>query len=142
MDRNPPHVTYRLNESANEPQYGLNADHAYWLSDIKLGNRGSTLGTIDVFSHGLGLADPPVLERLSGSGAMPSGTTFTFQSRTWGAPATQAAGNRLDVRAENIRSVTIDPARAKVGCDADVRVTTDGPLTVRLAGCGTSRRFG
>ena len=141
VDRNPAHVTYRLNESANQPQYGLNADHAYWLSDIRLGNRGSTLGLVDVYSHGLGFSDAPVLERQQGTAAMPSGLGYQFQSRGWGAPATQVAANRLDIRAENVRSLTIDPSRAKVGCDADLRVTTDGPLTVKLTGC-TARRFG
>jgi pimeloyl-ACP methyl ester carboxylesterase len=142
VDRNPAHVTYRLNESANQPQLGLNADHAYWLSDIRLRDRESTLGTIDVISHGFGLSDPPVLERETGTGAMPSGLTYTFQARQWGIPASQTPANRLDIEAENVRSVTIDPSRAMVDCDADMRVTTDGRLTVRLAGCGAWRHFG
>ena len=141
VNRNPPHVTYRLNALGNQPELGLNADHAYWLSDIRLRDRGSTLGTIDVFSHGFGLSDPPVLERETGTGAMPSGLTYTFQARQWGIPATQTPANRLDIEAENVRSVTIDPWRAQVDCDADMRVTTDGRLTVELAGCGAARRF-
>jgi dienelactone hydrolase len=141
VDRNPPHVTYRLNESANQPELGLNADHAYWLSDIRLRDRGSTLGRIDVFSHGFGLSDPPVLERETGTGAVPSGLTYTFQARQWDTPATQTPANRLDIEAENVRSVTINPWRAKVDCDADISVTTDGRLAVKLAGCGAPRRF-
>jgi Prolyl oligopeptidase family len=142
VERNPPRVTYRLNASADQPQLGLGADHAYWLSDIRLRDRGLTLGTIDVFSHGFGLSDPPVLERQTGTGAMPSGHTYTFQAREWGSPAAQTPANRLDIEAVNVRSVTIDPSRAKVDCDADMRVTTDGRLTVRLAGCDATRRFG
>jgi hypothetical protein len=38
--------------------------------------------------------------------------------------------------------VTIDPRRARVGCDTQIAVTTDGPLTVALAGCGRARTFG
>jgi hypothetical protein len=142
VDRNPPRVTYRLNESANQPELGLNADHAYWLSDIRLRDRWSALGTIDVFSHGFGLSDPPALERQTGTGSMPSGHSYTFQAREWGIPATQPPANRLDIDAENVRSVTIDPGRARVDCDADMSVTTDGRLTVRLAGCGGARHFG
>jgi dienelactone hydrolase len=142
VDRNPPHVTYRLNESANQPQLGLDADHAYWLSDIRLRDRESNLGTIDVFSHGFGLSDPPVLERQTGTGSMSSGHTYVFQAREWDIPATQAPANRLDIEAENVRSVTIDPVRAKVDCDAEMSVATDGRLTVRLAGCGAAHRFG
>ena len=41
----------------------------------------------------------------------------------------------LDVELTNIAAVTIDPNRARVGCDADVHVTSDGPATVGLAGC-------
>jgi hypothetical protein len=142
VDRNPPRVTYRLSESANQSQLGLNADHAYWLSDIRLRDRGSSLGTIDVFSHGFGLSDPPLLERQTGTGTMPSGLTYTFQAHQWGVAATQTPANRLDIEAENIGSVTINPWRAKVDCDAEVRVTTDGLLAVKLAGCGAARRFG
>jgi hypothetical protein len=62
------------------------------------------------------------------------------------APARRAAFQPLrgnaDIEAENIGSVTINPWRAKVDCDAEVRVTTDGPLAVKLAGCGAARRFG
>jgi hypothetical protein len=141
VDRNPPHVTYRLNESANQPQLGLGADHAYWLSDIRLRDRQATLGTIDVFSYGFGLSDPPVLERQTGTGAMPSGHTYTFQARQWGILATQTPANRLDIEARNVRSVTINPRRAKVDCEADMRVTRDGRLAVKLAGCGAARRF-
>jgi hypothetical protein len=142
VDRNPPHVSYRLNASADQPQLGLGADHAYWLSDIRLRDRESNLGTIDVFSHGFGVSDPPVLERETGTGAMLSGLTYTFHARQWGIPATQTPANRLDIRAENVRSVTINPGRAKVDCDADMSVTTDGRLAVKLAGCGAAHHFG
>jgi Prolyl oligopeptidase family len=142
VNRNPSRVTYRLNASADQPHLGLNADHAYWVSDIRLRDGESTLGTIDVFSHGFGLSDPPVLDRETGTGAMPSGHTYTFQARQWGTPATQTPANRLDIEAENVRSVTIDPPRAKVDCDADMHVNTDGPLAVKLAGCGAWRHFG
>jgi hypothetical protein len=94
-----------------------------------------------VFSYGFGLSDPPVLERQTGTGAMPSGHTYTFQARQWGILATQTPANRLDIEARNVRSVTINPRRAKVDCEADMRVTTDGRLAVKLAGCGAARRF-
>jgi pimeloyl-ACP methyl ester carboxylesterase len=142
VDRNPPHVTYRLNASADQPQLGLGTDHAYWLSDIRLRDRESSLGTIDVFSHGFGVSDPPVLPRETGTGAMLSGLTYTFHARQWGIPATPTPANRLDIRAENVRSVTINPWRAKVDCDAETSVTTDGRLAVKLAGCGAARHFG
>ena len=46
-----------------------------------------------------------------------------------------------DIKSQNIRTVTIDVARARVGCDASLNVTSDGPLTVTLAGCRRSQTF-
>jgi hypothetical protein len=42
--------------------------------------------------------------------------------------------------ATNLSAVTIDPKRAGVGCDAKINVTSDGPITVTLGGCGVSAR--
>ena len=38
------------------------------------------------------------------------------------------------LKATNIAEVTIDPKRAKVDCDAVVRLDSDGPIAVSLAG--------
>jgi hypothetical protein len=43
---------------------------------------------------------------------------------------------------ENLRSLTVAVGRAKLSCDAELDVTTDGPLTVKLAGCHRKLRFG
>jgi hypothetical protein len=50
--------------------------------------------------------------------------------------------NRLDIVAENISALTIDPSRAHVSCGAALNVTTDGPVSVTLAGCGRTESFG
>jgi hypothetical protein len=55
------------------------------------------------------------------------------------APAASVA-DVLHIKATNASAVMIDPARARVTCDAQLVVTTDGPLTVTLTGCG-SRTF-
>jgi hypothetical protein len=49
----------------------------------------------------------------------------------------------LDINAGNIGTVTIDAARARVDCSAQLHVTTDGPLKVKLADCpgGGARTF-
>jgi hypothetical protein len=39
------------------------------------------------------------------------------------------------VTARNVSAMTIDAARAKVDCSAQLHVTTDGPLKVKLADC-------
>jgi hypothetical protein len=49
----------------------------------------------------------------------------------------------LTITATNIRSVTIDPQRARVSCHATLDVKSDGPLSVTLLGCpGPPQSFG
>jgi hypothetical protein len=36
----------------------------------------------------------------------------------------------------------VHPKRARLGCDARLRVKTDGPVDVRLAGCHRTASFG
>ena len=138
--RDPPHITYVLNDVMNEADVGLNADHVYWLSDLTL--RDDTLsppiGTIDVFSHGFGVADAPPTATQFESGLM-QGTAgpvpYTLQSRDWGTASPIPVRNQLDIRATNVSHVTIHPQRARVDCNATLNVTSDGPLVVALAGC-------
>ena len=50
-------------------------------------------------------------------------------------PDEAAAADRLEVTATNLARVVIDPTRARVTCDAEVVVDSDGPIEVVLAGC-------
>ena len=138
--RDPAHVTFVLNGMANEPAVGLNADHAYWVSGLRLRNPAATppIGTIDVFSHAFGVGDAPATVTHFESGSY-TGTTgvkaFDLQWKDWGATPAIPVANRLDIVATNISAVTIYPARARVDCNAVVNVQSDGPITVTLAGC-------
>jgi hypothetical protein len=68
--------------------------------------------------------------------------TYASLTQTWG-PATPApASDTLDVNATNVAAATIDPSRAHVDCNARLNVTSDGPITVTLAGCGRSVQAG
>src|SRR5205814_1043118 len=121
------------------------ADHAYWLSGLTNRDSSQPLGTIDVFSHGFGNGDPTPSATQHGTGTLTGGTVpaiaFTSQFKTWGpVPATSQA-DQLDITATNVSSVTIDVNRAHVDCNVGLRVTTDGPLTVDLAGCGRTASF-
>ena len=55
VDRNPPHVTYVVNPTMDFPNDGTVADHAYWLSGLKLrdGSGAAPLGQVDARSEGL-----------------------------------------------------------------------------------------
>jgi len=148
VDRNPPHVTYVVNPKMDFPEMGGPANHAYWLAGLALRDSSGDAprGTIDVRSEGFGQGDPTPLPTQDGAGALTGGTlpaiAFTSQSKQWGPVPPAPVRNRLDITAQNIRSVTIDPSRARVSCGATLNVQTDGPLTVTLAGCGRTQSFG
>jgi len=127
----------------NQPEFGLNSDHAYWVSGLTLRNPTAfpPIGKIDVMSLGFGVADPTPNPTQTGSGVY-VGTTgpvsYTYQTRDWGVTPQLAVSNSLKIVALNIRTMTINPERAKIDCGAAFRVITDGPLDITLDGCGAS----
>ena len=54
---------------------------------------------------------------------------------TWGEAPNAPNADALDIKAENIASVTIDPKRAKIDCKARINVHSDGPIQVHVTGC-------
>lgn len=148
VDRDPAHVTYVVNPKMDFPEMGAPADHVYWLSGLTLRNSSGDAprGTIDVRSEGFGVGDPTALPTQRGAGALTGGTlpaiAYTSQSRQWGPVPPALTRNRLDVDAENISALTIDPSRAHVSCGAALNVKTNGPVSVTLAGCGRTQTFG
>ena len=145
VDRDPPHVSFTRNPAMDFPGVGMVGDHAYWLDAIQVRDAGVGRGTVDVFSHGFGVGDAPINDTERGGGVLSGGTipgiAFTSQSRSWGQAEAISPANRLDIIATNIAAFTVNPSRARVDCNADLNVTTDGPLTVTLAGCGRSENF-
>jgi hypothetical protein len=145
VDRNPARVTYVRNPSMDFADAGTTADHAYWLSGIELANRGANFGTIDVVSEGFGVGDPAATDTLGDAGQLSGGNLGTLayqrQRKEWGDTPRAATRNRLLIDGTNVSSVTIDPVRARVNCNAELAVTSDSPLVVNLQGCGR-RTFG
>ncbi|MGN6868008.1 MAG: glucodextranase DOMON-like domain-containing protein [Solirubrobacteraceae bacterium] len=142
---NPAHVTYVADTARDHPEYGILGDHAYWVSGVTVRQSG-TDGQIDVFSHGFGTSDPVASGSQPGTGTLTGGNmgplTYASLTQTW-APATPApASDTLDVNATNVGTATIDPSRAHVDCNAKLNVTTDGPITVTLAGCNRTVQAG
>lgn len=140
------HVTYVRNPAWDDPQSGLVGNKAYWLSGIENRSSDATqLGTIDVVSRGFGLADAPVAPVLVTSGVEPGTTVplnpYASERRIRPAPLPALALDRLDITARNIATITIDRKRARVSCNAQLVVDTDGPLTVKMQGCGADRVF-
>ena len=141
VNRNPPHVTFVRAPKLDYPQYGFVADHAYWLSDIRLRepDANQSQGTIDVRSRGFGVGDPEPSGTQLGAGTLTGGTfpalAYQSQSQTWGQIPPGDKQDVLDVTAKNVGTVTVNARRAKVTCRAHVNLESDGPTDVRLTGC-------
>jgi predicted esterase len=137
----PPHVTFVVDPGEDSASAHVVADHAYWLSGLRVRDRDAApTGTIDARSRGFGVGDPPVKSLATRAGTLTGGShgplPYGSRRQDWGrAPRTRKA-NRLDVRASNVATATVDVRRAHVTCNVDVRITSDGPLRIRLARCG------
>jgi hypothetical protein len=92
-----------------------------------------------VRSEGFGLADPTPSATQPGAGALTGGQIpaipFTSQAKTWGEAPSAPVADALDLTAHNVSKVTVDATRARVDCAAQLHVTSDGPLKVKLADC-------
>jgi dienelactone hydrolase len=147
VDRNPPHVTYVVNPKMDFGAADGPVDHAYWLSGLRLRNAAGAgpLGTVDVRSEGFGVGDPVPSATETGGGTETGGNVpaigYQSLSKTWGPAPSTPVRDRLDIDVKNLKTVTVNVKRARVSCDAFLHVTTDGPVTVRLAGCGQTATF-
>jgi hypothetical protein len=63
---------------------------------------------------------------------------YVSQSKTWGPVSSTPASDSLSITGTNVATMTIDVIRAHVDCNVHLAVTSDGPLTVTLAGCPSS----
>jgi putative esterase/glucodextranase-like protein len=148
VNRNPAHVTYVVNPTMDFPSAGTVANHAYWLSGLALRDRSGNapLGRVDARSEGFGLIDPAKNPTQTGSGTLEGGNLGTMpyneRLKTWDPGSTTTAHQVLHLNAQNLAQVVVHPARARLSCNAHLDVTTDGPLTLTLAGCGRTLTFG
>jgi pimeloyl-ACP methyl ester carboxylesterase len=135
----PAHVTYVMNEEMSQDEVGMTADHVYWISALEVRNASGALpiGRVDAISRGFGTADPPQVATQSGFGLWPGALyPFNYQRENPAPLLSAPIQNRVDLTVSNISELTIDPVRARIGCDAVIAISTDGPVTVTLAGCG------
>ncbi len=142
VDRNPPHVTYVSSPRDDFKPGGAVGDHAYWVSEVRLRDATAERATVDARSLGFGVGDPPQKPLDTSSGTLEGGShgplPYARRAELRGPAPTTAKVNRLDVKATNVASATVDVRRARLGCGADVRIESDGPTVIRLAGCGVS----
>jgi hypothetical protein len=146
--RRPAHVSYVVNPTMDFAKRGTVANHAYWLSGLRLRDPSGAapLGEVDAISHAFGTTDPLPWPTKTAGGSLPAGNlgvmAYTERSRSWGLAGHEPPRDALTLTAENLGSVRVDVARAKLSCNPTLDVTTDGPLTVRLSGCHRKLNFG
>ena len=147
IEPEPFHVTMASVPSTDRPDLGLVSDRAYWVSGIVVrdsvtprppavpgGPPDLPTGHVDVVSLGFGKSDAPSsVTRRPGTTA--DEVPYVEQERTWDEAVAAPRENRLIINAENVSSLTIDAAAARVDCNAKLDVTSDGPVNVHLLGC-------
>jgi pimeloyl-ACP methyl ester carboxylesterase len=133
VETNPAHVSYFV-APAQDTVALTKANHAYWVSDVKLANPANP-GYVDVRSHGFGRADAPVLPIAYSTGTLPGGShgTLSFARRTiaWGAAPVEAVENKIDVLANGVTEITIDAARAGLTCNPTINFLST-PVVVHI----------
>jgi len=138
---NPSHVTLATSDALNEPMFGFEGDHAYWISSVKVRDVATFYGTIDVKSWGFGLNDLlPNTTVKTFSTDYAAGQNITYHNynkwiKTLNPPTATTINNQIDIKATNISNVVIDPIRARIDCNAVVNVQSDGPINVVIHGC-------
>jgi hypothetical protein len=145
VNRNPFHVTYVVDPVRDSRKYGIVANHAYWVSGLKIRQSGA-LGTLNATSHGFGLADPKPSKVKNGLGTLTGGHLgplhFQSEAKTWGPAKHTSRSDSITITATNIASAIINVARAHVSCQAKLNIRSDGPIKVTLAGCSRTVRAG
>jgi dienelactone hydrolase len=146
VDSDPSHVTYVYDTARDRPQYGIVANHAYWIVGLTLrdpshkGSGGDPEGEIDAVSGGFGTGDPTPSSLGVGIGSLTGGNlgpiTYAKTYKTWGPTPSAPRSDAITITATNIATASIDVAAAHVDCKVALHITSDGPITVTLPGCG------
>jgi hypothetical protein len=146
--RDPRRVTYVRSPAMDQPELGIVADSAYWLSGIALldDSGGAPRGTVDVVSEGFGVGDPEPLPTTNAAGSLGPGTfgflAFTEQRKRWGDAPETPVRDALTVTAANVSTLAVDVERARVTCAVEVDIVSETPVEVILEGCNRVVRGG
>ncbi|MDQ3936878.1 MAG: hypothetical protein M3340_19865, partial [Actinomycetota bacterium] len=136
VDRDPVHVTYVVDPGEDSAAARAVADHAYWVSGLRVRDAAARRATIDARSAAFGVGDPPVTGVTTAQGTLNGGShgPMPYQERQqrWGEAPALARTSKLFVKAANLGAATFDGTRAGVGCSPKLYVSTDGPLDMRV----------
>jgi hypothetical protein len=144
VDRNPYHVTFVVDPTEDNAKATAVADHAYWTSGLL--TRKAGIGTVDAISGAFGITDAKVLPVQPGAGVLTGGEipamAYVSRAQQWGPFGKAPTSDALQLTVTNLKSVTVDMARAGLTCGAKLTVKSDGPVAVTLGGCGKTLHFG
>jgi hypothetical protein len=140
VNRNPRRVTYVVNTTVSNPELGVVADHAYWVSQLRLADAKAVFGQVDVVSRAFPTGDPDTgTQELTPGVALGGPWPYVRFSRDWGAAPAARPSDVLDITATNVRSLTVDVGRARLSCHPKINITSDVPLKVHLVGGGCAK---
>jgi hypothetical protein len=109
-------------------------NHAYWVWGVQVRSKEGdpATGLVDVKSMAFGRDDPDT-ERVVNAGDNP--LPHWERGWTWKKPPSVAKKPKLEIKLENVKTVTIGLDRAGIhGNQLDVHVVSDGPATIRFVG--------
>src|SRR6185503_5706491 len=112
-DRDPPHVSYVVNSKEAFPAAGVVADHAYWLSGLRVRDAAADpAGMVDARSEAFGRGDaaPGGTETTTGTlaGGRKGPMPYVRSSQDWGDAPRAVTRDVLVLDAKNLASATVD----------------------------------
>ncbi|MEK6806368.1 MAG: prolyl oligopeptidase family serine peptidase [Pseudomonadota bacterium] len=128
--KNPAQVTYRTDAQLAFPEYAIQHDRAYWVSDIV----GRAEGYIDVDLKSLGCGQPePQFMQGDDTGVGPLVLAWQRHFRQLAGETATTAQNRIEGTLANVSSLTIDSKASCLSPGTAYRLTIDGPVTLRFS---------
>lgn len=135
VEHDPSRVDYAIAPVTWQPKLGLAADHAYWVSGLRLRDpsavdeTNTARGYLTAISHAFGQGQPQTSRVTSVYPGPPS--PATIDGTDWASIQQTPTENALDVELRNLNTATIAGHRA--------RLSAQQPLTVRITSDGSAR---
>jgi hypothetical protein len=137
VTRDPSRVDYAFLPQADAPEFGLRADHAYWVAQLRARDTSGDPQTaparalISGRSLAFGEGDPVTASVIEpGAGAGPP-TPTVIEGTDWVRVPPAPSSNALELRLQNVAAASIDGRRARLDGHRPLRVTltSDGAVT-------------